>query len=420
MSVFAQVANEAQLRKELEQLQIEIAEKEQELASQKKNSASIGSDLTKLKSQIDKAKLEISLKQKMITQLGGQITQKVKKIGELDDKRTRGEKTLSQILRKKFQLEETTIPELLLTNVGVSDYYSDRDIFDNFNASLQDSFQTIKRVKAATDEEKKALEEKQDAELDVKYELEKSKKQVEVKQSEKNNLLSISKSKEKSYEQVIAERKARADKIRNELFKFAGGSTKAIPFGTALEYAKEAQQKTGTPAAFVLAILTQESALGANVGRCYINSANDGTGVNISGTKTYTNAMSPKRDIPPFLEITQSLGMDPYKTVVSCPIAGVAGWGGAMGPAQFIPSTWKIFINRIRAITGSANPWNAEDAIVASSLYLSDLGAGNGYAGQIKAACKYYGSGGTSCSYGKQVMSRVTKIQENIDILEGK
>ncbi len=420
MSVFAQTANEAQLRKELEQLQIEIAQKEQELASQKKNSASIGSDLTKLKSQIDKAKLEINLKQKMITQLGGQITQKVKKIGELDDKRTRGEKTLAQILRKKFQIEETTIPELLLTNTGVSDYYSDRDIFDNFNASLQDSFQTIKRVKAATDEEKKTLEQKQDAELDVKYELEQSKKQVEIKQSEKNNLLSISKSKEKSYEQVIAERKARADKIRNELFKFAGGSTKAIPFGTALEYAKEAEAKTGTPAAFVLAILTQESALGANVGQCYISDANDGTGTNVAKTKTFKNSMHPKRDIPPFLDITQSLGMDPYKTVVSCPIAGVAGWGGAMGPAQFIPSTWKIFINRIRAITGSANPWNAEDAIVASSLYLSDLGAKNGYSGQIKAACKYYGSGGTACSYGKQVMGRVAKIQQNIDILEGK
>ncbi len=327
--------------------------------------------------------------------------------------------TLAQILRKKFQIEETTVPELLLTNTSVSDYYSDRDIFDNFNASLQDSFQTIKRVKAATDEEKKSLEQKQDAELDVKYELEKSKKQVEVKQTEKNNLLSISKSKEKSYEQVIAERKARADKIRSELFRFAGGSTKAIPFGTALEYAKEAEKKTGTPAAFVLAILTQESALGANVGRCYINPANDGTGVNTAGTKTYTNSMSPKRDIPPFLEITRNLGMDPYKTVVSCPIAGVAGWGGAMGPAQFIPSTWKLFINRITAITGSANPWDAEDAIVASSLYLSDLGASTGYAGQIRAACKYYGTGGSNCSYGKQVLGRVAKIQANIDILEG-
>ena len=42
-------------------------------------------------------------------------------------------------------------------------------------------------------------------------------------------------------------------------------------------------------------------------------------------------------DIDDFFLITAALS-DPYKTLVSCPIAGVAGYGGAMGPAQ-------LFIN---------------------------------------------------------------------------
>jgi membrane-bound lytic murein transglycosylase B len=109
--------------------------------------------------------------------------------------------------------------------------------------------------------------------------------------------------------------------------------------------------------------------------------------------------------------------MDYTKTVVSCPIAGVAGWGGAMGPAQFIASTWKLIDSRVAQSLGktSSNPWAAPDAIMASATYLSDLGANTSYASQIKAACKYYGTGGSSCSYGKSVMGRVAKIQDDID-----
>jgi membrane-bound lytic murein transglycosylase B len=110
--------------------------------------------------------------------------------------------------------------------------------------------------------------------------------------------------------------------------------------------------------------------------------------------------------------------MDYSKTVISCPIKGVAGWGGAMGPAQFIPSTWKLVESRVAAVTGSSNPWNAQDAITASSVYLEDLGASSTYASQIRAACKYYGSGGSSCTYGKQVMGRVTSIQADMDYLK--
>ena len=52
-----------------------------------------------------------------------------------------------------------------------------------------------------------------------------------------------------------------------------------------------------------------------------------------------------------------------------------------MGPAQFIASTWVLFQDRITAALGlstTPNPWNPQDAFMASSLYLSDLGAGAG------------------------------------------
>jgi hypothetical protein len=162
----------------------------------------------------------------------------------------------------------------------------------------------------------------------------------------------------------------------------------------------------------------QESALGANVGKCYLTDTNSGAGINIKTSQTYSNVMKPSRDVPPFLDITSGYGLDWKKTVVSCPIAGAGGWGGAMGPAQFIASTWKSIAGRVKAITGSSNPWNAKDAIVGSATYLSDLGASGSYLSQIKAACKYYGTGGSNCSYGRQVMAKLTKIQSDIDYIK--
>jgi hypothetical protein len=52
---------------------------------------------------------------------------------------------------------------------------------------------------------------------------------------------------------------------------------------------------------------------------------------------------------------------------------------------------------------------------MATAQYLADLGAGTqGYTAEIRAACKYYGSGGSACSYGQQVMSKAQNIQLNM------
>jgi len=128
--------------------------------------------------------------------------------------------------------------------------------------------------------------------------------------------------------------------------------------------------------------------------------------------------MHPTRDVPIFLSITSDLGFNAYKTAVSCPIGGY-GYGGAMGPAQFIPSTWKLFADRLKSALGyEANPWSPYDAFMASGLYLTDLGAiGNSASAQSRAACKYYGTGGSSCSYSRSVMTLKAKIQANINLL---
>lgn len=426
LSIFPSISNaltkeeqEAIWREELAQTEADIAKWQSILSTTKQGTASLQKDAAILNAKINEAKAFIKKRNIAIQQLGLDIEKKTATISELEAKIQKGRESLAQLLRKTNEIDSTSLPEVVLGNKNISDFFSDLDSFNTIKKSLRDLFIEIRETQNLTEKERAALDKKKDEETDTRLAMEAQKKQVEKNEAEKQYLIKVNKTQEKTYEQVLADRQKKAAEIRAKLFNLAGGS-KAIPFGTALTYAESASAKTGVSPAFVLAILTQESSLGANVGRCYLTDTTTGAGVTVSSGKTWTNLMKPSRDIAPFLEITGKLGLDPLKTVVSCPIPSAGGYGGAMGPAQFIPSTWQIFEDRLRDVLGrDSNPWNAEDAFMASAMYLADLGAGTGtYSGEIKAACRYYGTGGSSCSYGKSVIKLKDSIQADIDYLK--
>lgn len=426
LSIFPNISNgitkeeqEVIWREELAQTEADIAKWQSILSTTKQGTASLQQDAAVLNAKINEAKAFIKKRNIAIQQLGVDIEKKNETISVLEAKIVKGHESLSQLLRKTNEIDQTSLPEIVLGNKNISDFFSDLDSFNTIKRSLKDLFIEIRDTQNLTEKEKAALDKKKDEETDTRLAMEAQKKQVEKNEAEKQYLIKVNKTQEKSYEQVLADRQKKAAEIRAKLFNLAGGSA-AIPFGTALVYAQNASVKTGVSPAFVLAILTQESSLGANVGKCYLTDTTTGAGVTVSSGKTWTNLMKASRDVAPFLEITAKLGFDPLKTVVSCPIPSAGGYGGAMGPAQFIPSTWQIFEDRLKNVLGrDSNPWNAEDAFMASAMYLGDLGASTGtYSGEIKAACRYYGTGGSSCAYGKSVIKLKDSIQADIDYLK--
>jgi len=416
-------ADRAKLEAELANLEKDIAAKQKQLDKQKGKSATLSGDIKLLTSQIAKSKKEIQAKNLTIQKLGGEIVQKNKKIQTLTEKIESEKQTLAQLVRKSREIDDKSVVSFVLSGESISDVYGEFDKFMALSDSIGDSVGLIRHARNETESEKKNLEIQKDKQLDVKVELENTKKKVEQNEKDKKQLLSISKNKEAEYQKVLAEKAKRKNEILTALFGLR--DTGAIPFSKALEYANLASEKTGVRAAFVLGILTQESNLGTDQGSCYVTDINTGTGVSSRSGKIFKNVMKPTRDVKPFFEITASVGRDPYKTLISCPIGGF-GYGGAMGPAQFIPSTWMMLKSRIGKALGIPNPdpWFARDAFMASAMYLADLGANKGgYTAERNAACKYYS--GRSCglvtgntSYGNSVMTKTAKIQSNIDLLQ--
>ncbi len=415
----------AKLEAELVQVEAEQKQAEADLSSAQGQSASLQKDISVLNAKIKVAQLNIKAKNLLIEGLGKDIKNKETQIVKLEDRIDRGKDTLAQIMRKTNEVGSYTLPEVILSKSSVTGFFKDIDSFESVQTGLKTTFEQIRSDKTETEAEKDTLGKRRDSESDARYTIQQEEKSIKSNEAEKQRLLGVSKGNEKSYSTVLADKRARAAQIRAALFQLRDANP--IPFGDALRYAQAAAAKTGVRPAFVLAILTQESALGANVGSCYLTDASTGAGVSKKSGNVFPNVMKPGRDVEPFMSIVKALGGDPYKQVVSCPQS--VGWGGAMGPAQFIASTWVMFEDRIAkalGISGIPDPWNPSHAFMASSIYLGDLGASAGtFTAERNAACRYYS--GKVCaasalvaSYGNSVIVKADNIQRTmIDPLQG-
>lgn len=413
---FAQSVDQtrAALQNELNILEQQIAEQQKIIATTQAQGASLSRDISLLQGKINEKQLQIKKIDGTITNLSSQILDKNIELGNLSNTLDKQKEALSGSLRNMAIFDGTNnFVTFILTDKSLSQFFEDVNRLNDLQNAINSNVNKIKDTTNQVNQVKSDLEDNKDSQIALKNQQKIEQDQISASKSQKNTLLKETKGQESIYKKQLSDKQAQATKIKAALFKFAGGGTSAISFGDALGYAKAAEAETGVPAAFVLAILTQESSLGANVGKCYLSDTTTGAGYNINSGTKYPNVMKASRDIQIFIDITSELGMDPLKTVVSCPIPSAGGYGGAMGPAQFIPSTWKGVAGEI----GVSNPWSAHDAIFASSQYLSDLGANSSYLSQIKAACRYYGTGGSNCSYGNSVMSKVSGIQSNIDYL---
>lgn len=434
---------EAKWRAELAATEKEIAEWENVLKQTKQGTASLERDASILQAKINEAKAFIKKRQIQIEQLTRDISLKNKTIAELEEKINRGKESLSAMIKQTNEVDSYSLVEIILSNKDISNFFADVDAYSSVNKSLEIQFEEIRKLQGKTAEEREVLDQKRTAEADTKAKIEEEKKKVERDEAEKQKLININKTQEKTYSQVIAEKQKKAAQIRAALFALR--DTEGIPFGDALKYATVASQKTGVRPALILAILTQESDLGKNQGSCLVNNLETGDGAGKNTGTLFERVMyapipgstsSRPSDTSAFKAITERLGKDWKMTPVSCPpgtkyVSG-RGFGGGMGPSQFIPSTWELFKSKIGSALGvsadEANPWNPQHAIMATAIYMKDLGAGNGgYTAERNAACKYYS--GSACTpgrkpanvfYGDQVLAKAQNIQLTmIDPLEG-
>ncbi len=422
----------SRLESELQTVERQILTQQRLLEDKRSERQSLERDISIIEGEIKQAQLGIQARNVAIAQLSDEIGEKEVVVEILEEKQTKHKQSLADLIRKSAVIDDYSLVEVMLSHDNFSDFFTDVAVYQDLKESLGESLEVLRGIRRDTLQEKDELEIEQQTEAEMRLIQELEKEKIEAKEAEKEQILSVTKGEEAEYQRILAAQQQTAAELRSALFELLGGSG-GISLPQAVELAKYASGKTGVDTALILAILEQETNIGKNLGSCVF-----------TDQRSDRPVMHPTRDEPVYLAIAANLGFDAYTQKVSCPLyqgGSRVGWGGAMGPSQFIPSTWAMYggmvssgsgwvysqsNDRIRAINGgaAANPFNNRDAFLATALLLRDNGANGTYAGDRLAALRYYaGWGGASnpanAFYGDQVMNRKAKFEGQIRILDG-
>ncbi len=415
-----------ELQSQLNDLESQIAVQQQLLETAQNQSQTLQTQVDAFNAEIRRTQLQIKAINLAIAQLNGDIGVRNKTLSQLSAQLAAEKESLAQILRQTQVLDGYSVVSVALGSQSVSGFFRDLDAFVSIKRALSDSFDHIEQTSASTEAEKDALQERLAEQEQLRQVAQVAKQSLQTQEDQKKQLLSQTKGIEANYQKIIAVTKKTAAQIRTELFALAGGGGQ-ISLPTAITLAKQAGAATGVRPAFILGIMRQETNLGANVGQCLLTNVPDKGNGKGKNTGTFIRrVMKASRDVDPFMAITSALGLDPFSMPVSCPQS--TGYGGGMGPAQFIPSTWVSYQNRIAKLAGHlnipANPWNNLDAFTAVALYMTDLGAAlQTPSAERTAALKYFAGGYYKnprfAPYGDSVMQFAADFQQEIDILSG-
>ncbi len=416
--IHAQISPEerAQLESDLLDLENQIAQNEALIEQYRKQGTSLKGEISSLNAKIDKINLQIKAVTLSLTRLSSEIVTNQQQVTAMQQKLDRSRLAMMDALQAMNEQEQVSLITILLNNPNLTNFFADINNLLAIQDTLTETIQEVNNLKDELLDAQEDLVAKKSETLALKELQDRQRQNAVSTKQEKDNLLVQTKGKESEFQKLAAQKRAEAAKIRSRIFELLGGGE--MTFEEAYDLAKTAEKATGVSAAFLLAVLDRESGLGRNVGKC-----------------SYKTAMSPgiprtgkRDDITPFLKITAELGLDPEKTLVSCAIKVDGAFGGAMGAAQFIPTTWMLFRDRISAITGHnpPSPWVNSDAFVGTALYLKDAmnactgpiyGSGGG---QIKCAAARYYAGGNwyknsfLSTYGSATLARMNKFEDDI------
>jgi len=373
--------------------------------------------LAKLDNQIYQSNL-------MIKDLALQIADTQTSIDKTSLKIEESKEKLVAILRTIYEEQQKSLVEILLQEDELSDFFDNLVALEMLNTKNKELLENIKELKNYLELQKQSLdEEKEDLERLVKVQmLQKQENQTAKKRQE--YFLKLTKAQYQQYLEEKKELEKRAAEITARIAQLTLAGMKVPTTPKELyKLASWAGKLTGVRPALILGIIEVESALGVNVGQCNCK----GQPVCRHPELSYKKVMR-SNQWSSFEKITKELGLDPNTAPVSCYVAGgKVQWGGAMGPAQFMPQTWLIYKPKIEKLTGikPANPWRPTDAFLAAALYLADFNASTkNYQSEIGAVTAYLcgtpkmtyrckRAGGEW--YVKEVMKKANKWQEWIE-----
>jgi peptidoglycan hydrolase CwlO-like protein len=397
--------------KQIEEIQKQIDAYQRQIEENSSKARTLAVEIDRLNAQISKVQLEIKSLGIAISQTNLEIGDTQSKIQIAQNKLGLHKEALAKYVRILYELDRENLTKVLLGNAKLSDFFNNLKNLGDIQDNLQATISGIKNLKADLEQKESDLEDKKSELEQLKGLQQAEKKNLDLTKSEKNTLLKETKGQETKFQQLVKQSQQDIARIRDQIsYLIQNGVTveEAIKFG------QLAALRVGIRPAFLIAILEVESGLGKNVG----------TGNWLEDMyKCYLELKKPSRaeaEKAAFFEIVTKLGLNPDAVKVSR--EPNYGCGGALGPAQFLPTTWLAYEEEVTRLTGHRppNPWNIEDAFMASAAKLAKAGATAQTRAAEVAAAKAYLSGKSNCSsricnyYASAVLDKAAVIGQSL------
>jgi peptidoglycan hydrolase CwlO-like protein len=397
-------AERAQLEGQLQQLEVQIDQYEGQISSYEKQGNTLSGQIGVLNDKIAKLNLQIQATTLTLSELNQNIAQTQSQITATQADIVSKKAALGSLLQNLYETDQVSLIEMFLKNPQLSDFWSDTQNISLLQGNLRVAVTQVTDLQGALQNQEQQFEASKNDTMSISAYQKAQAQEIASTKQEKSQLLSATKGQESKYQTLLKQTQATAAQIRDRIFQLLGGGQ--LSFEDAYQYARTASQATGVSPSLILAVLDRESALGQNVGQC-----------------SYQTAMSPSNQSI-FLQIVQQLGLNPDEMMVSCANADGA-YGGAMGPAQFVPSTWELYASEVSSVTGNdpPSPWSNSDAFVATGLYLEDAmtGCKSTYTSATSiercTAAKYYAGSrwrNYLWTYGEAVVERAQSFTQDI------
>lgn len=279
-SVFAQNSSRInELREQIENRSEAIESLEEEIDQYQEDLFQISQEKQTLESKLREIELsrrklnaDISVIQERINTADLVIEELSLELQEKEDRIDLNKKSLASTLRSLDEMDDQTLVETLLTDGGAREAWAQLDTLSSFQNNLSRNLGQLKELKAQVEENQNAQIEKKKELVNLRTELVDKRELVDQARSEQSQLVEVTENKESEYQALIAQRQAQKERFEQELLEIES------QLQIAIDPSKLPDQQTGLfswPLDDIY--VTQNFGRTSDSGRLYASGTHNGT-----------------------------------------------------------------------------------------------------------------------------------------------
>jgi murein DD-endopeptidase MepM/ murein hydrolase activator NlpD len=224
---FAQSSELEKLQKDITDRGNRLAAIEAEIAKYETELKEVGAERKTLQTAINQLSLErkkiqaeISKTENLISSTDLEINKLILEISRTEEDIAENERAIAQIIRSEYQSDDETMIELLLKNDRLSDFWSVLEAQEAIRSSMTEKVLTLGELKATLEEKREESTEKRTDLVSLRGQYSDQNTVLANNQAEQADLLEVTKSEEKKYQQMLAEKQVAREQIIKELRDF--------------------------------------------------------------------------------------------------------------------------------------------------------------------------------------------------------